>query len=223
MSRLRSWPVSADQSGHIVQAIAHLAAGVAAVSLVSLGGEQIGHPLEPSALPLYYGLGMVSALLPDIDHLSSTLGRQAKWIAIMLLVGVVVAMVTMGPRLPMERVAVLLTILCYYLAAVVGGHRSPWTHSVWPWLGGSIGLTILVPWIQHERGWFYGADDAGLVFAAAYGSHLLLDSFTRQGIPFLWPWVDRRLGFRLVTTGGKPETFVTIFCLGLAVLPLLWP
>ncbi|EPY02035.1 metal-dependent hydrolase [Magnetospirillum fulvum] len=206
-----------------MQAIAHLAAGMAAVSLVSVWGEQIGYPLTPSALPLYYTLGMASALLPDIDHLSSTMGRRAKWLAVLLLIGIAVAMVVLGPRLPLDQVAVLLTFLSYYLAAVLGGHRSPWTHSLWPWLGGSIGLTLLVPWLQRERGWFHGVDAAGLVFAAAYGSHLLLDSLTRQGIPLLWPWVDRRVGFRLITTGGAPETIVTVLCLALATLPLLRP
>jgi membrane-bound metal-dependent hydrolase YbcI (DUF457 family) len=162
-----------------------------------------------------------AALWPDIDHLGSTLGRRAKWLVLVIWMAVVAAMATMGARLPVERLSILLAVLGYYVASLFGGHRSPWTHSIWPWLGGTVGSMVLASWLRMDLPWSDGAMDIGLAFAFGYGSHLLLDSFTRQGIPLLWPWIGRNIGLRLVTTGGASETIVVAICMGIAAVPLL--
>lgn len=52
----------------------------------------------------------------------------------------------------------------------------------------------------------------GLSISAGIGSHLLLDSITRQGIPWLYPFKRESIGFSPIRAGG---VFDWLLCYGL--------
>jgi len=198
-----------------------MAAGVASVSVAVVVGKHTGHAFDVAALPLYYAVGVAAALLPDFDHCGSTIGRPLKTLMLLLSLGLIGAIVVLGPNLPLARLMVPLVVLAYYAGAMIGGHRSPWTHSLWPWIGGTVVTIVLASWLRTGQMWNDADLDLGLAFAAGYGSHLLLDSCTKYGIPLLWPWVSRNIGPRMVTTGGPAETVTLVLSLLVAVSPLV--
>ncbi len=88
-------------------------------------------------------------------------------------------------------------------------------HSLLGW-----GIAALV--IGLPVGFYFGWLPA-LALLLGYGSHLLLDSMTKHGIPFLYP--DRKRWHALppallVSTGSQAEDIVFTL-LALLVLPLL--
>lgn len=50
-----------------------------------------------------------------------------------------------------------------------------------------------------------------LVFIIGYLSHLLLDSFTKTGVPLGYPLIKKYYGPKLIRTGGIVEVFFIIF------------
>lgn len=55
--------------------------------------------------------------------------------------------------------------------------------------------------------------DVALVWFVNYLLHLIADSFTKSGVPFLYPFSKRKYGARLIRTGGSIDYFVTIVCI----------
>jgi inner membrane protein len=97
--------------------------------------------------PMYLVATLFFALLPDIDHTKSLMGKMfyplAKWL---------------------DR---------NY------GHRTI-THSLAAMGTGILITTILAKTVIHEN--------YVMIFGFAYGSHLLFDMMTKQGVPLLYPW-----------------------------------
>lgn len=63
--------------------------------------------------------------------------------------------------------------------------------------------------------------DIGLVWFVSYFLHLIADSFTKMGVPFLYPFVKRRYGFKLIRTGGAEDMFICIVAIFLISQQLL--
>lgn len=55
--------------------------------------------------------------------------------------------------------------------------------------------------------------DIALVWFVNYSLHLIADSFTKMGVPFLYPFCKKRFGFKLIRTGSSIDYFITILCL----------
>ena len=55
--------------------------------------------------------------------------------------------------------------------------------------------------------------DIALVWFANYLLHLVSDSFTKSGVPFLYPFVKRKYGPKLIKTGSSIDYFITIVCI----------
>ena len=84
-------------------------------------------------------------------------------------------------------------------------HRT-WTHSILflgltTWLFSTINLEIAMFW------------------AIGYASHLLIDSFAKWGVPFFYPIIKKRIGFKICSTGktadkvvGKLGKIIIILC-----------
>ena len=84
-------------------------------------------------------------------------------------------------------------------------HRT-WTHSILllgltTWLFSTINLEIAIFW------------------AIGYATHLIIDSFTKRGVPFFYPIIKKKIGFKLCTTGktadkvvGKLGKIIIIIC-----------
>lgn len=60
-----------------------------------------------------------------------------------------------------------------------------------------------------------------LAFFISYSTHLLLDSCTKMGVPFLYPWNKKCFGPKLIKTGGAEELFLFLLLFYLIVLALL--
>ena len=80
-------------------------------------------------------------------------------------------------------------------------HRT-WTHSI---LVLSISTMILIS-IDETIAlfWFIG-----------YLAHLLADSCTKMGVPFLYPFIHKRYGIRICKTGGVLDTILGYIALGI--------
>lgn len=47
----------------------------------------------------------------------------------------------------------------------------------------------------------------GLIWGISYLTHLLLDSFTKMGVPVFYPFNKKYYGFKLIRTGGSEDLF----------------
>ena len=117
-------------------------------------------------------VGGTAALLPDIDHPNSKLGR---------------------------RVPILPTVINKLV-----GHRTL-THS------------ILVLFTLTGILYVTTSLSVTVAFFVGYLSHLILDSLTVSGVPFLYPFSRRNYGLRFCYTQGIFEkVFLIVFILGFA-------
>jgi inner membrane protein len=152
---------------------------------------------EPSA--------SIGALLPDIDHPDSIAagwtGGHIRGLAGLALIGAGLRWPSgLGPWLPGSALVAAGVLL---LAIALLPHRGI-THS----LLALFAVTSFLP----------------LPLALGYASHLVLDAIS-GGVPLLWPW-RRRIGLRLVTSGGIGEMLAGLSFLVLLIGDLiaqLWP
>lgn len=80
-------------------------------------------------------------------------------------------------------------------------HRT-WTHSI---LVLSISTLILISFDKTiALFWFVG-----------YSTHLVSDSFTKMGVPFLYPFIKERYGFKICKTGGTLDIILGYTALGI--------
>lgn len=52
-----------------------------------------------------------------------------------------------------------------------------------------------------------------IVWFANYLLHLIADSFTKSGVPFLYPFVKKTYGFKLIRTGDTIDYFIALLSL----------
>ena len=79
-------------------------------------------------------------------------------------------------------------------------HRT-WTHSI---LALCISTLIIINYDKTMAlFWFVG-----------YSTHLVSDSFTKMGVPFLYPFIKDRYGFKLCRTGGVLDIILGYTALG---------
>lgn len=145
-----------------------------------------GTAVDPAGL----GVAAAAALLPDIDHPQSTVGRRLPWLSRPI-------SAVFGHR--------GLTHSLLALAAVVCG-------LVWVHQAGSGAVDL-------RRFGLPIAPDATmtltLIQAAAIGylSHLAGDALTPSGVPLFWPW-RRCFSLNLFRTGGIAETAAVLLLAG---------
>lgn len=65
----------------------------------------------------------------------------------------------------------------------------------------------------------YFIPSISLAFFLGYSFHLLLDSFTKEGIMPFWPW--RKVSSGIFTTGGRIEASLFVFLLILDLLAIV--
>lgn len=53
----------------------------------------------------------------------------------------------------------------------------------------------------------------GFIWFISYLSHLLSDSFTRMGVPLLYPFKKENYGFKLIRTGQSEDMFVCLLAI----------
>lgn len=52
--------------------------------------------------------------------------------------------------------------------------------------------------------------NTGLIWFISYGLHLIADSFTKMGVPFLYPFIKKNYGFKLIKSGGAEDMLIFI-------------
>ncbi len=193
----------------------HLAFGMATVAIVEAGVHFV-RPREVELLTSllasanasgWLGLGLAvlaggaGALLPDLDHESSTATHHL-W----------------GGGLAN-------TVLGGALRRLLGGHRGV-THSALAIAAVGV-LTSLL--LGNPVGWsgLLGSRwaDVGLALTLGYASHILGDLLTREGVPLWWPWSAKRVGigaraWRFRT--GEPLEYVVTLGYSLVAILLMW-
>lgn len=53
-------------------------------------------------------------------------------------------------------------------------------------------------------------EQLGILWGINYLTHLLLDSLTKTGVPFLYPLKKKYYGFKLFKTGGAEDFFISL-------------
>lgn len=102
---------------------------------------------------------------------------------------------------------------CYLMVALLGAitpdfdimlnikHRT-WTHSI---LLLCISTLIIINYDKTiALFWFVG-----------YSTHLISDSFTKMGVPFLYPFIKDKYGLKLCRTGGVLDIILGYSALGI--------
>lgn len=205
-----------------------LGCGVA-VALVYVGMKNNDIALCATAVTAPLG-----AMLPDIDHNNSKLGRQRKQIVdtikkVTLLGGLGIFAFSMFTNfmsagtfnltnlLFYGLLPSLMTyapvIICIMLATSDGvkkrikfftKHRGI-MHTMWPVIGLYVGAI-------SSSNQFISSLLLGLAFG--YTSHLFSDSETKMGCPVLWPLYQKNISIFKITTGTAAETLVLLLDLG---------
>ena len=55
--------------------------------------------------------------------------------------------------------------------------------------------------------------EVGFIWSISYLLHLIADSFTKMGVAFLYPFVKRNYGPKIIRTGGAEDMFIFILAL----------
>jgi inner membrane protein len=190
------------------------ASAVVMSSFVHIGGEAYswsyllalldGHTLITSMLMpsltqkcIYYLLVLFGALLPDIDHPNSILGRRCRLVSYAL------------HRWCGHR-SITHSILGLFLILAL-----------------CVGLGSLVIALCGSQGIIFSASSRAMLYLAllsllfGYALHLLADSLTKEGIPLLWPHKKRygliplvAFRFRVGTWAEHALLWSLIFCVG---------
>ncbi|WP_096636392.1 metal-dependent hydrolase [Clostridium cochlearium] len=50
----------------------------------------------------------------------------------------------------------------------------------------------------------------GLIWFLNYFIHLILDSLTKMGVPFLYPWNRKNYGYKKIRTGSAEDLFICL-------------
>lgn len=201
----------------------HMAAGTAAAIGAVAASQYLGFgPEFPawSVIPAVM-IGRVAGLIPDMDEPNSMINRGG-WMprfgpfrGLIKLIGLIVS-------IPMRALG--------YLLKGTLGHRGG-THS----LSMAIAFSLLIAILTTTT---LGTSSEWIPWTVFFGylSHLLTDSMTRHGVPWLWPLLPKERCFRIVpkaiaiTTTQPPQarevlvknvctivTFVGVAFLGFAV------
>lgn len=59
----------------------------------------------------------------------------------------------------------------------------------------------------------YFSINIAAVWFLSYLLHLIADSFTKMGVPFLYPLKKERYGFKLIKTGGAEDMFICLLAI----------
>ncbi|MCL2362551.1 MAG: metal-dependent hydrolase [Defluviitaleaceae bacterium] len=189
----------------------HKAIGVAAGVAFSIYGIRHGNP---AAL-----LGVVSAplaaMLPDIDHGGSRIGKTRKMVANIVVAALVVALVafawTYSWYIDSYRTLILtLTIFAIPVLVIFGLSQTKFGRSTIGFATKHRGImhTLLLPiFMFFSVGFINEIYFRILVLGAAIGyfSHIMADCFTTNGCPILFPITKKNISLIKIKTGSVHE------------------
>ncbi|NFQ84195.1 metal-dependent hydrolase [Clostridium sporogenes] len=143
---------------------------------------------------------LLGALLPDIDA-DYSLIRSKRYLYSFIILGLVIVLAAESKG-PIIAVFVML-FLIFILKRTE--HRTI-MHS----LAGLIIFTVCMVFISKK---------AAPYFTLGYGTHLLADSFTLNGVPLFYPKLQA-VGIRKIKTGSNKEMIIKHCCLFIVMLKI---
>jgi len=189
----------------------HKAIGIATGIAFSIYGIRHGNP---AAI-----LGMVSApmaaMLPDIDHGSSRIGKTRKMVANIVVAVLMVALIISAWRyswhIESYRTLVLtLLVVAIPIAILFGISQTKWGRSTIGFVTKHRGImhTLLLPIFMFFAVGFINEIYFRILALGAllgYLSHIFADCLTIKGCPILFPITRRNFSLIKLTTGSVEE------------------
>lgn len=202
-----------------------LSGGVAWLGVMMPVNQYVDH-LTPASAGLGLAVATGAAMLPDLDHPNSTIAHTYGWFTKQLCRGV--ATISGGHR---KGTHSLLGTTTFGVGAAAMS-TNDWTRAILVWL--CLGMAVRALWKRPKNrpnGKFDYSDVAGLVNALAsaaialalvwltrndvlvptvavivgYLAHLIGDTFTKGGVPWMYPFTKTRLRLTTMKTGGPGE------------------
>lgn len=131
--------------------------------------------------------------LKDFIPIKTTVGMGAFiWGLFWLIVGAI------APDLDHPN-SIASRFIIFPIFLIFSGHRKE-THSLL-----ALVICSAILWVYNP---FYG-----LCFALSYILHLLVDTLTVEGIPWLYPWNKKHYSFKLTSNGSPIEYIVALACI----------
>jgi len=222
-----------NKEGDDMMGKTHKAIGIAAGAAFAIHGLRQGD----AALMLALVSAPIAAMLPDIDHSGSGIGKIRKKVVIANTVVITVALILIAVTwlhgqfitrdiasfFVLGLVVIIPTIALFYVSQI------KWVRKTLKFMTKHRGImhTLLIP-AFCLLGVGFISDRYFLImlygFVIGYLSHIVADCFTVNGCPILFPFTRKNIRFAKVTTKnqGKAETFVaTIMILVILAMPFL--
>lgn len=202
-----------------------LSGGVAWIGVMVPINQYVDH-LTPASAGLGLAVATGAAMLPDTDHPNSTIAHTYGWFTKKLCEGV--AFLSGGHRKGTH--SFLGTAV--FVAGAAAMSTNVWTRTLLVWLCLGMGVRALWKHPKHRpNGKLDYSDVAGLVnalvaaaaalalvwltsndvlvpsvaVAVGYLAHLIGDTFTKGGVPWMYPFSKTRLRLTTMKTGGPGE------------------
>jgi len=189
----------------------HKAIGVATGLAFSIYGLRHGNP---AAI-----LGMVSApmaaMLPDIDHGGSRIGKTKKMVANLVVAVVILAVIVSAWRYSWHitnyrTLILIVTVVAIPTLILFGLSQTKWGRSAIGFATKHRGImhTLLLPICIFFAVGFINVSYFRILALGAligYTSHILADCFTVNGCPILFPITRKNISLLKIKTGSAEE------------------
>ncbi|MGP4074207.1 metal-dependent hydrolase [Piscibacillus sp. B03] len=177
--------------------------GVAAVTLSHTLPIQLNGWIE---IALFFAAVMAGSLLPDMDSMTSKVGRYVYPIAFLIVIASVVAYYYASEQLwtIIQHDMVFALSIVGIIVVVFSTHRT-WTHSL-------LFLGIVTAYLMLLDTWLTIPHYLQVGLLIGIASHIFGDFLTKQGVPLLYPFKKRRYRFWITFTTGSFMERVLIGC-----------
>lgn len=202
----------------------HKAIGTAAGFTLMAYGISKGVPLAPLALVA----SPFGAMLPDIDHDMTKMGRKRKKVTDILKVAIPLAIVSLIALIMFEAIksrdvlSAVVKVSCIVAPIAVLGILSkvPYIKKQWKFATAHRGFmhTAVIP-VMCTIVLFVGLESDVLYwilagFVAGYSSHLFADTLTIDGTPLLWPITRKSIRLLKIRTNTTAEYIAAALVVG---------
>lgn len=150
---------------------------------------------EPSHIVLCSSYAILGSLVPDIDIKYGTIRKPT---TLLFLAGLFSYQILTFNHKVMVTIGIIIFLIMLGKASTKP-HRTT-THSLLSLIFFCIPLTLI-------------SIKVTVYFFIGYFMHLYADSFTKSGVPFLFPFDKNKYGLKLMKTGSSTESVITLITL----------
>ena len=153
---------------------------------------------------------------PAIVDYAGSIGVSAPYSSLLIVCGMLIGSLLPDIDTPKSKIGRKVPVTSHLLGFFIG-HRTLF-HS----LAVPVFLSILTFWVKRMGSvslfpvlFLVGSVTLGYIL------HIILDSFTKEGVPLLYPFSDHCFGFKLVREGGVIDYLLGFVLFVLAALEIL--